>query len=275
MQQFNLPDEIAEKGNEMLNAYYISYCFENFLRLFIEQVSSTEYGNEYWSKLKINTEIQQKINARKNQENVNLWISIRGNSNLFYLDFDELRRLIESNWDDLFQPFFPDREWISVRLKDIYKIRNLIAHNSYITKKDQSSLSIFVRNIYDQLKINFDLSQKKPDFVINSRSSENWDAMALAALGNTYYYQKKYDLAESCFKKAIELDNAMVVAYAALGNLYYILHRYTDAEENFNIALRLEPENNLVLTALGNLYFSQKRFAEAEKMLKKATGFTR
>ena len=147
---FKFPPDIADKGNEMTWCYFKLYCLENFLRLFTENVAINNLGIKYWELLKIKKEILEKIKSRKEKEEQNRWLSLRGNSNIFYMDFDDIRRLIISNWN-LFATYFPDQPWITQRLTDLYKIRNLIAHNSYIDRNDQKTLDTFANNIYNQL----------------------------------------------------------------------------------------------------------------------------
>jgi len=96
--------------------------------------------------------IKETINGRKRNEEKNHWISVRGSSDLFYLDFIELSALIQNNWD-LFKGYFPDQAWISSKLNELYGIRNLVAHNSYVGDHERAILQVTFRSIYKQLII--------------------------------------------------------------------------------------------------------------------------
>ncbi len=98
----------------------------------------------------ITKNIKDTIAGRKRTEEKNRWVSIRGNSDLFYLDFIELSAIIQNNWE-IFKCYFPDQAWISSKLSELYTIRNLVAHNSYVSKHEQSILQVNFRSIIMQL----------------------------------------------------------------------------------------------------------------------------
>jgi len=145
--------EFFKKGKEMTQIYYNIFIFENFIRNFIENVAKKNYGSNFWDKLKIKKDIKKKIDDRKIAENENKWLSLRGDSNLFYIDFDDLRKIINSNWI-IFEKYFPDEPWITTYLKDLYKLRNRLAHNSYLNSSEQNTVETLIINIYSQLNAN-------------------------------------------------------------------------------------------------------------------------
>jgi hypothetical protein len=149
-ENFYIPDDVLTKGKEMMKVYLYLYVIENYIRLFIEQVCSRVYGPEYFSKLNLTKTIKDTINGRKRSEEKNRWVSIRGDSELFYLDFIELATLIQNNWD-IFKGFFPDQSWISSKLSELYSIRNLVAHNSYVSEHERNILQVNFRSIVKQL----------------------------------------------------------------------------------------------------------------------------
>src|SRR6185437_13168189 len=107
------------------------YCVENSLRLFIEKVFTDKIGSDYLTKILLSNPVKKSIQVRKEAEQKNQWISIRGNSDLFYLDFKELSILIVNNWE-FFKEYFPDQQWLNVKIDELGNCRNLIAHNSYV-----------------------------------------------------------------------------------------------------------------------------------------------
>src|SRR5690606_24355890 len=109
------------------------------------------YGSDYVSKLNLTKSIRDTIAGRKRTESKNRWVSIRGDSDLFYLDFIELNSLIQNNWE-LFKDYFPDQAWISAKLNELYSIRNLVAHNSYVGEHERNILQVNFRSIVKQLK---------------------------------------------------------------------------------------------------------------------------
>jgi len=129
MSQEILPEDIIEKGKEMADVYVYLYCVENAIRLFIEKMAKSAYGDDFFNQLKISRDIKRKLRIRKENERKNKWLRIRGDSEIFYLDFEDLGSLIRDNWE-LFKESFPSQEWIVTRIKDLSECRNLVAHNS-------------------------------------------------------------------------------------------------------------------------------------------------
>jgi len=134
----------------MTKSYFNLYLIENFLRIFIEETAKSIYNEDYWDELTIRKEVKRKINERREEERKNKWLSLRGDSNIFYTDFEDLKKIISSNWE-LFKNNFPKEVWITSRLEDLYKLRNRIAHNSYLNENDQKTIETYVNHIYSQL----------------------------------------------------------------------------------------------------------------------------
>ncbi len=90
-------------------------------------------------------------------------------------------------------------------------------------------------------------------------------------LGAIYERQKKYDLAETQFKKALELDPKNAAALNYYG--YMLADRGVRLEEATSLirkALEQEPGNGAYLDSLGWAYYKQNKLAEAEEALTKA-----
>ncbi len=149
-ENFHIPEDVLFKGKEMMKVYLYLYAIENYLRLFIEQECISAYGEEYFPQLTLTKTIKDMIRGRKRNEEKNRWISVRGGSDLFYLDFIELSSLIQNNWS-LFKKYFPDQSWVHSKLNELYGIRNLIAHNSYVGEHERNILQVTFRSIVKQL----------------------------------------------------------------------------------------------------------------------------
>lgn len=145
-----LPNEVKRKGKEMANMYFILYCIENSLRIFIEKVFISRLGGDYFAKIQIPTSASKSIQAKKESEQKKKWISIRGNSELFYLDFKDLSALISNNWE-YFKDYFPNEQWIKGKIEELGDCRNLIAHNSYIGEHEKNVINVYHRSIVKQI----------------------------------------------------------------------------------------------------------------------------
>lgn len=145
-----LPIDILNKGKEMAEVYLYLYCIENSLRLFIESVAKQNYEDEWVTKLTMNRSIRESIKLRKEQEELNQWLSLRGKSELFFVDFKDLGSIIASNWE-IFKLFFPNLKWIESKIEELAQCRNLVAHNSYIREHEKNMLRLYYRSILMQI----------------------------------------------------------------------------------------------------------------------------
>ncbi|KZE66865.1 hypothetical protein AWM68_20045 [Fictibacillus phosphorivorans] len=149
-----LPEDIREKGIYMSEVYTYLYSVENSLRVFIEIVSKEKYGENYFHKLKITKSLENTISGRKEKAKNKKWLSVRGNNDLFYLDFKDIGTLINNNWD-IFEEYFDSQEFILPKINEMAECRNLIAHNSYIGKTERDLLKSYYNSILKQVEEKF------------------------------------------------------------------------------------------------------------------------
>jgi hypothetical protein len=147
-----LPSEILNNGKEMAEVYLYLYCIENSLRIFIESVAKENYGDDWTTKLKMNRSIKESISRLRDLEGRNKWLSIRGKSELFLVDFKDLGSIISQNWD-IFKPHFPDLNWIESKIGELAQCRNLVAHNSYIDDHEKDIIRVNYRSILKQIGV--------------------------------------------------------------------------------------------------------------------------
>lgn len=142
-----LPPDIQDKGREMSDVYLYLYCIENSIRVFIAEIMSRD-------EIQIPTKVQETINKLKASEKESKYLPIRGDNDLYYCDFIQLGKIIVSNWT-IFGQYFPDNNehWLNVMIGELYKIRCLVAHNSYVGDHERQSLKVYYKNITLQLKI--------------------------------------------------------------------------------------------------------------------------
>lgn len=142
-----LPDDIKTKGVEMSEVYLYLYCIENSLRIFIEQIIQSEM-------ITIPKKVKITIDKMRISEQQNKYLPIRGNNDLFYCDFIQLGQIIISNWT-VFKKYFPneDEHWVNVNINELYKIRCLVAHNSFVSQNERNALKVYYNNIISQIKL--------------------------------------------------------------------------------------------------------------------------
>ncbi|MST83715.1 Swt1 family HEPN domain-containing protein [Hallella mizrahii] len=145
-----LDKDIVEKGKKMSDAYLVMYCLENLLRDFIDRTLTNNYGQKYEEKITIANSVKNKVKSRINDEAKNKWLPLRGDSYVYYLDFNELGDIISNNWND-FKELLPSQEWIKAKVGELYNIRCLIAHNSYLDSTSIEVLNVDYKQMIKQI----------------------------------------------------------------------------------------------------------------------------
>jgi hypothetical protein len=142
-----LPQDIQDKGREMADVYLYLYCIENSLRIFIAEIMKI-------AEVKVPLKVQETINKMKDSEKESKYLPVRGDNDLFYCDFIQLGKIIVGNWD-IFKKYFPEQNehWVNVMVTELYKIRCLVAHNSYVGEHERLSLKVYYKSIISQLKL--------------------------------------------------------------------------------------------------------------------------
>lgn len=146
----NIGDELIEKGKKMANAYISLYVLENYIRQYIDVKLTKSVGPGYMSTVIIPKKIKKGLDSRKSQEQEKKWLPLRGENDLYYLDFIDLADFIVNNWD-YFKDDIKDQNWIKVKMEELYGVRCLIAHNSYISDDNIQLLEVTTKQIISQL----------------------------------------------------------------------------------------------------------------------------
>lgn len=117
-----------EGAQKMSQLYIILHCWENSVRKFIENTLKTDLGDDWWEEVK-SADLERKYNDRKLKEQKSKWISPRGESSpLYYLDWGDLVKIIRKR-EESFISKIPDIKFVELRLEELERLRNIIAHN--------------------------------------------------------------------------------------------------------------------------------------------------
>jgi Tfp pilus assembly protein PilF len=92
----------------------------------------------------------------------------------------------------------------------------------------------------------------------------------LANIGFVYYQQKKYDLAEKYYKKALRAKRDYVGAMHGLGRTYLATGRTAEAIDMLEKAIELAPEAAFVHFDLANAYRQKRDYKQAYTLYRKA-----
>ncbi|MCT2197593.1 Swt1 family HEPN domain-containing protein [Paenibacillus sp. p3-SID1389] len=116
---------------KMAELYIILHCYENSVRKLIENVLYKEIGADWWESAS-NAQLRGKVKNRKEVENKNKWLSPRGNgSPLYYVDWGDLVSIIRK-FESFFLPIIKELKFVELRLEELEKLRNIVAHNGYL-----------------------------------------------------------------------------------------------------------------------------------------------
>jgi hypothetical protein len=144
----NVPESVLKDANKMSKVYPYIYVFENSIRYFITETLERKYGKDWWP-LRVNSKIRDKAEDRQSKEGRNRWHGKRGAHPIFYIDIDQLLKIITSNFSD-FQDAMPgvDRpiEWLTNRIEEIELSRNIVAHNNPLSDDDIERLKMYFKD---------------------------------------------------------------------------------------------------------------------------------
>ncbi len=147
---FVTASESIRSGSLQMQRYYrILYVFENLVREFITNTFSEIDGDD-WFRKRTSKAMIEKLEKRKRSEEKNQWHTGRNQHDLFYMDFGDLALLIINHWD-VFVDYFPDQAWVTSRVSDCERTRNVIAHTNELAADEGARLEMHLRDWIKQI----------------------------------------------------------------------------------------------------------------------------
>jgi hypothetical protein len=143
------PEKIRSGSLQMQKYFRMLYVFENLVRDFIDSTLS-EIDGENWFDKRSTKDMRDKVSSRKISEEKNQWHVGRNEHPLYYLDFSDLSLLITNHWE-VFKDFFPDQGWVTSRIKESERTRNVIAHTNDLPAEEGSRLEMHLRDWIKQI----------------------------------------------------------------------------------------------------------------------------
>jgi len=144
------PRKIRSGSLQMQKYYRLLYVFENLVREFIDATLTDADHKDDWFEGRATTDMKKKVEDRKKSEESNQWHVGRNEHPLFYLDFSDLSLLIINHWS-VFKDFFPDQAWVSSRIKETERTRNVIAHTNDLAAEEGDRLEMHLRDWIHQI----------------------------------------------------------------------------------------------------------------------------
>lgn len=129
-----LTEDDVTAARQMGQLYLVLHCFENSVRRVIARVLGKALGESWWT-LAANSDMQRKVSDRQKKEAANRWLSPRGASPLFYLDWGDLVCLIRKH-EAHFNQLIGGIKFIELKIEELENLRNIVAHNGMLSSPD-------------------------------------------------------------------------------------------------------------------------------------------
>ena len=133
----------------MQKYFRLLYVFENIVRDFVDSTFS-EIDGDNWFEKRSTRDMKNKLENRQKSEENNQWHVGRNEHPLFYLDFSDLSLLITNHWG-VFKDFLPDQAWVTSRIKESERTRNVIAHTNDLPAEEGARLEMHLRDWIKQI----------------------------------------------------------------------------------------------------------------------------
>jgi hypothetical protein len=135
---------IRSSAMKALPAYLAFFCLENSARELVSDRLAENHGSSWWD-TQVSNPIRDKVASRREQEGVKRWHIRRGEHEIYYTDFGDLRNIIQNNWPD-FEDLFPDQNWVTSRLDEMESSRNVIAHSNVLDDRELSRIALYLQD---------------------------------------------------------------------------------------------------------------------------------
>lgn len=141
--------DIRQSAMKALPAYLAFFCFENAVRELISERLSETHGSDWWETC-VPKAIKERVQSRQEKEGKNRWHVRRGESEVYYTDFGDLKLIIQKQWED-FTDLFPDQNWIVQKLDELEASRNVIAHSNVLDKREIQRIRLYLEDWVQQV----------------------------------------------------------------------------------------------------------------------------
>jgi hypothetical protein len=130
----------------MARAYMILFRLENQLRNFIESTMRITFGSQWWD-TKVSSLVRQRADERKQKESSMGWSVSLKNGDTQYLLFEDIQKIIITNWEEVFKKSLIDQQKIILKLKELEDMRNAIAHTRTLTLDGMTRLEQYSQDL--------------------------------------------------------------------------------------------------------------------------------
>ena len=136
--------EIRSKAATISEYYEIFYCLEVSIRQLVENILIDAEGGEWWTSGRVPKEFRDYVAKLKSEEANNI-ITPRSESNLDYLTFGQLGKLMTDNFD-IFNAVLSSKRAVDRIMHQLNLLRNPIAHCGVLAEDEKERLELTVRD---------------------------------------------------------------------------------------------------------------------------------
>jgi Swt1-like HEPN len=142
LEDFSAP--IRRSAMQAMPAYLGFFCLENSVRELIGDRLSERLGSDWWETASPRA-LKERVQQRKTKEGKDRWHVRRGEHEIYYTDFGDLKSLVQSQWE-AFEDLFPDQNWLSSRLDELEASRNVIAHSNVLDDREIVRIRLYLQD---------------------------------------------------------------------------------------------------------------------------------
>ena len=137
------------KAKKMSSVYMALFCIENMMRDFISERLAERNGIDWWDN-NVPKKVKEDVGKLKVSEEKNKYYSGRSDANIGYTMLGNLTQIVVNNWEE-FSDIIPNQAWLSSRMDDLEKSRNIIMHTGYLPDIEIERIESIVRDLLNQL----------------------------------------------------------------------------------------------------------------------------
>lgn len=138
--------DLIQQSKDMADCYQILYCFENDLRITINEVMCEKYGNNWWIRDKIvRDNVKDEVKSKKEKEMDSIFFS--RSDPIYFTTLSQLGELVSDNFSD-FKDLYRSKRFVTSLLFQINRLRINIAHNHPLAKADIGMLKDHIERWY-------------------------------------------------------------------------------------------------------------------------------
>lgn len=135
---------LRERAQRMTYAYCLFFCFENAVRELVSQRLAERKGDTWWTS-SVPAKVQQRVQNKKQEIEENKWHESAIGADVNHTLFGDLASIIIAQWQE-FEELFPDQQWVQVRLNELERSRNVIAHGNVLPDSEIERLEQYLKD---------------------------------------------------------------------------------------------------------------------------------